>query len=134
MYAGFGNAPKFPRPPELLFLHRQYARTGNAKALEMSVRTLDAMASGGIHDQLAGGFHRYSTDAFWREPHFEKMLYDQAQLVVAYLEPSLLALDTPEISVSELESFVMASPCPNQNCPPLPRQAARDTGPRLEGL
>ncbi|MFQ5600546.1 MAG: thioredoxin domain-containing protein, partial [Candidatus Krumholzibacteriia bacterium] len=85
-HGGFGGAPKFPRPYELLFLHRVHERTGDPKALEMSRQTLLAMADGGIHDHLGGGFHRYSTDAYWRLPHFEKMLYDQAQLVMAYLE------------------------------------------------
>ena len=85
-FAGFGPAPKFPRPCELLFLHRVYVRTHDPRALEMSRATLAAMADGGIHDQLGGGFHRYSTDPSWRLPHFEKMLSDQAQLVIAYLE------------------------------------------------
>ena len=83
---GFGGAPKFPRPVVLNFLLRYYARTGEKQALDMTVATLRAMARGGIHDQLAGGFHRYATDAAWKVPHFEKMLYDQAQLAVAYTE------------------------------------------------
>jgi uncharacterized protein YyaL (SSP411 family) len=83
---GFGSAPKFPRPSELLFLLRESARTGDAGARTMATRTLDAMASGGMRDHVGGGFHRYSVDAAWRVPHFEKMLYDQAQLVLAYLE------------------------------------------------
>jgi len=83
---GFGPAPKFPRPVLLNFLMRYYARTRTTQALEMTVATLGAMALGGIHDQLGGGFHRYSTDAEWRVPHFEKMLYDQAQLAAAYTE------------------------------------------------
>ena len=81
---GFGDAPKFPRPSELLFLLREYARTG--LALPMVEATLQAMGSGGMCDQVGGGFHRYSVDAQWRVPHFEKMLYDQAQLVLAYIE------------------------------------------------
>jgi uncharacterized protein YyaL (SSP411 family) len=85
-HGGFGGAPKFPRPSELLFLLREHARTGTAAPLEMVVATLRAMAGGGMYDQLGGGFHRYSVDAEWRVPHFEKMLYDQAQLVLAYLE------------------------------------------------
>ena len=84
--AGFGDAPKFPRPAELLFLLREYARRGDATLLEMVTRTLRAMALGGIRDHVGGGFHRYAVDAEWRVPHFEKMLYDQAQLVLAYLE------------------------------------------------
>jgi len=83
-WGGFGDAPKFPRPSELLFLLREYARTG--LALPMVEATLEAMGSGGMCDQVGGGFHRYSVDAQWRVPHFEKMLYDQAQLVLAYIE------------------------------------------------
>jgi len=88
---GFGEAPKFPRPSELLFLLREHARRsaagGSAQApLLMVTDTLRAMALGGMRDHVGGGFHRYSVDADWRVPHFEKMLYDQAQLVLAYLE------------------------------------------------
>jgi uncharacterized protein YyaL (SSP411 family) len=83
---GFGNAPKFPRPSELLFLLREHARTGEAEPLDMTLVTLRAMALGGMRDHIGGGFHRYSVDADWRVPHFEKMLYDQAQLVLAYVE------------------------------------------------
>ncbi len=83
---GFGGAPKFPRPVVFNFLLRYYAQTGKKEALDMTLHTLRAMARGGIHDHISGGFHRYSTDATWFVPHFEKMLYDQAQLVVAYLE------------------------------------------------
>ncbi len=83
---GFGGAPKFPRPAELLFLLREWRRTGHGPALEMTVRTLRAMADGGMRDHIGGGFHRYSVDADWRVPHFEKMLYDQAQLALACLE------------------------------------------------
>lgn len=81
---GFGSAPKFPRPVVLNFLARYYARTGDKAALEMTLHTLRAMARGGMHDHLGGGFHRYSTDASWHVPHFEKMLYDQAQLAISY--------------------------------------------------
>jgi len=83
---GFGNAPKFPRPSELLFLLREHARTGSDTPLAMTLATLRAMALGGMRDHIGGGFHRYSVDGDWRVPHFEKMLYDQAQLVLAYLE------------------------------------------------
>jgi uncharacterized protein YyaL (SSP411 family) len=83
---GFGGAPKFPRPSVHNFLLRYYVETGNAEALEMVLLTLREMAKGGMHDQLGGGFHRYSVDEYWFVPHFEKMLYDQAQLVIAYLE------------------------------------------------
>jgi uncharacterized protein YyaL (SSP411 family) len=83
---GFGGAPKFPRPVTLCFLLRYYVRTGNREALGMTLKTLRAMERGGIHDQLGGGFHRYSTGSDWLFPHFEKMLYDQAQLAIAYTE------------------------------------------------
>ena len=83
---GFGGAPKFPRPVNFNFLLRYYDRTGQQMALEMTVRTLKKMAQGGIHDHIGGGFHRYSTDNRWFLPHFEKMLYDQAQLANSYLE------------------------------------------------
>jgi uncharacterized protein YyaL (SSP411 family) len=85
-FGGFGGAPKFPRPVVHNFLLRYHARTGNAEALEMVLLTLRRMAAGGMHDQLGGGFHRYSVDERWFVPHFEKMLYDQAQLAVSYLE------------------------------------------------
>jgi uncharacterized protein YyaL (SSP411 family) len=87
-HGGFGDSPKFPRPSELLFLLREHARTGAQAPLLMSADTLRAMATGGMRDHIGGGFHRYSVDAEWRVPHFEKMLYDQAQLVLAYLEGS----------------------------------------------
>ena len=83
---GFGSAPKFPRPSVHNFLLRYWKRTGIDEALQMVVETLLAMEKGGMHDQLGGGFHRYSVDEYWFVPHFEKMLYDQAQLVVSYLE------------------------------------------------
>jgi uncharacterized protein YyaL (SSP411 family) len=87
---GFGGAPKFPRPVVHQFLVRYWARTGNREALEMVLLTLRRMAAGGIADQLGGGFHRYSVDDRWFVPHFEKMLYDQAQLAVSYLEAFLI--------------------------------------------
>jgi uncharacterized protein YyaL (SSP411 family) len=83
---GFGGAPKFPRPAVHNFLLRYYKRTGNEEALEMVLKTLDEMARGGMRDQIGGGFHRYSVDDRWFVPHFEKMLYDQAQLAVSYIE------------------------------------------------
>ncbi len=85
-HGGFGGAPKFPRPSELLFLFREFARSGSDVARDMALDTLTAMALGGMRDHIGGGFHRYSVDAAWRVPHFEKMLYDQAQLALAYLE------------------------------------------------
>ena len=98
---GFGDAPKFPRPSELLFLLREYARTGETAAREMVVQTLRSMALGGMRDHLGGGFHRYSVDGNWRVPHFEKMLYDQAQLVLAYLEASQASDDPFFAQVAE---------------------------------
>ncbi len=83
---GFGKAPKFPPHGALLVLLEAYRTRGDARALEMAERTLDAMARGGIYDQVGGGFHRYSTDARWFLPHFEKMLYDNALLVPVYLD------------------------------------------------
>ncbi len=83
---GFSQAPKFPAPHMLLFLMRYARRTGNQKAMPMVTKTLDAMRDGGIYDHLGYGFHRYSTDAHWLVPHFEKMLYDQAMLCIAYTE------------------------------------------------
>lgn len=85
-YAGFGVGPKFPRPATFNFLLRYYSRFGEHEALEMTLATLRKMAEGGMYDQLGGGFHRYSVDGQWRVPHFEKMLYDQAQLVSTYLD------------------------------------------------
>jgi uncharacterized protein YyaL (SSP411 family) len=82
---GFGGAPKFPQPMNLEFLLRTHARTGSESALEMVKLTLDKMARGGIYDQVGGGFARYSVDAYWLVPHFEKMLYDNAQLSRLYL-------------------------------------------------
>ena len=83
---GFGSAPKFPTPQNLLFLLRYWKRTGENQALEMVEKTLQSMRMGGIYDQIGYGFHRYSTDPLWLVPHFEKMLYDQALLTFAYLE------------------------------------------------
>jgi len=85
-HGGFGGAPKFPQAHGLQFLLRYWQRTAEAQAREIAAVTLDHMARGGIHDQLGGGFHRYSTDARWKLPHFEKMLYDQAINARAYLE------------------------------------------------
>jgi len=85
-YGGFGRPPKFPIPHQIMFLFRYHRRTGNGKALEMAVRTLDGMARGGIRDHIGEGFARYSTDEKWLVPHFEKMLYDNALLAMAYTE------------------------------------------------
>lgn len=83
---GFGKAPKFPTPHNFLFLLRYWKRTQDKKALFMVEKTLDKMRLGGIYDHIGFGFHRYSTDAKWFLPHFEKMLYDQAMLLLVYLE------------------------------------------------
>ncbi len=83
---GFGESPKFPTPHNLLFLLRQYHRTGNTELLTMAETTITKMRQGGIFDQLGCGFHRYSTDSKWLLPHFEKMLYDQAMIALVCLE------------------------------------------------
>ncbi|MSQ96950.1 MAG: thioredoxin domain-containing protein [Gemmataceae bacterium] len=90
VHGGFGRAPKFPHPMELRLLLRIAKRFGDDSALEMVTKSLDQMALGGIYDQLGGGFHRYSTDERWLAPHFEKMLYDNALLSMAYLEAYLV--------------------------------------------
>ncbi|HEY2906416.1 MAG TPA: thioredoxin domain-containing protein [Vicinamibacterales bacterium] len=105
-HGGFGEAPKFPRPSELLFLLREHARTGDQPggdtlARDMVLRTLRAMALGGMRDHIGGGFHRYAVDAAWRVPHFEKMLYDQAQLVLAFIEGSQVSGDPFYSEVAE---------------------------------
>ncbi|MDW7760001.1 MAG: thioredoxin domain-containing protein [Acidobacteriota bacterium] len=83
---GFGGAPKFPVSHNILFLLRRHRRTGLPESLDMAEKTIDAMRRGGIYDHLGFGFHRYSTDAGWLLPHFEKMLYDQAGLALAFTE------------------------------------------------
>jgi uncharacterized protein YyaL (SSP411 family) len=84
-FGGFGGAPKFPQPMALEFLLRYWKRSGDEAARDVAEHTLEQMARGGMYDQLGGGFHRYSTDAEWLVPHFEKMLYDNAQLARAYV-------------------------------------------------
>ncbi|MEM0383637.1 MAG: thioredoxin domain-containing protein [Candidatus Caldarchaeum sp.] len=86
VYGGFGTAPKFPMPLYIEFLHAYYAVEREALALKMASHTLERMARGGVHDQLGGGFFRYSTDRIWLVPHFEKMLYDNALLARTYLQ------------------------------------------------
>ncbi len=86
VHGGFGGAPKFPTPHQLSMLLRYWDRSGDARALEIVGTTLRKMYGGGIYDHLGRGFHRYSTDQMWLVPHFEKMLYDQAMLAIAYLE------------------------------------------------
>jgi uncharacterized protein YyaL (SSP411 family) len=91
VHGGYGGAPKFPRPVSLRFMFRVQAHPGlpeavRMKAREMNLFTLRKMAAGGMHDHVGGGFHRYSVDAYWHVPHYEKMLYDQAQLLESYLD------------------------------------------------
>jgi hypothetical protein len=90
-HGGFGGAPKFPRPSMPAFLLRHGVRTGDTAAVQMVLRTCEAMAAGGMYDQLGGGFARYSVDAHWLVPHFEKMLYDNAQLANLYLDAWLVS-------------------------------------------
>ena len=85
-YGGFGNAPKFPTPHNLFFLLRYWKQSKNPEALEIVEKTLLEMRKGGIYDHIGFGFHRYSTDQKWLVPHFEKMLYDQALIAIAYVE------------------------------------------------
>jgi len=92
-WGGFGRRPKFPRPATLDFLLRYHRRTGDTHALHMVSHTLGKMAAGGMYDHLGGGFHRYSTDSRWLVPHFEKMLYDNAQLTATYLDAYQLTKD-----------------------------------------
>ena len=105
---GFGNAPKFPSPHQLLFLLRHWDRTGETEALAMVETTLRAMRRGGIYDHVGFGFHRYSTDAEWLLPHFEKMLYDQALLTMAYTEAYLATGDVDyERTAREIIRYVL---------------------------
>jgi uncharacterized protein YyaL (SSP411 family) len=107
---GFGIAPKFPRPVTLNFLTRFYAgdpKSDSGKhSLNMALFTLSKMAAGGMHDHIGGGFHRYSVDRYWHVPHFEKMLYDQAQLAVAYLDGLQILRDphlNPQVGIATVE-------------------------------
>jgi len=146
---GFGDAPKFPRPSELLFLLREHVRRsrgglerGAGEARDMVLLTLQAMARGGMRDHIGGGFHRYSVDGDWRVPHFEKMLYDQAQLVLAYVEAAQLtgesfyadvAADTLEYVLRDLQDaeggFYSAEDA--DSIPP--EQAASSQAHKMEG-
>ena len=107
-HGGFGHAPKFPTPHTLLFLLRYGARKSDTRALAMSKKTLNAIRNGGIYDHLGGGIHRYSTDSQWQVPHFEKMLYDQALLVMACTE-AYQVTGNPEYkkTVEEIIGYVM---------------------------
>jgi hypothetical protein len=107
-HGGFGGAPKFPRPSVHNFLLRYSAATGNTEALEMVLTTLREMAKGGMNDQLGGGFHRYSVDERWFVPHFEKMLYDQAQLAISYVEAFQMTRDGQYASAArDIFSYVL---------------------------
>src|SRR5664279_535055 len=101
---GFGGAPKFPRPVNLNFLFRYFHHAREDDARDMALVTLREMAKGGMHDQLGGGFHRYSVDEHWFVPHFEKMLYDQAQLASSYLEAYQITRD-PALSQAARDIF-----------------------------
>lgn len=92
-YGGFGSAPKFPNAANVSFLFRYAKLTGLSKFNEFALKTLNKMAKGGIFDQIGGGFHRYSTDARWLVPHFEKMLYDNALIPVNYAEAYQITKD-----------------------------------------
>ena len=106
-YGGFGNAPKFPSPANLELLLSEYERVPDASLLKMVTYTLDMMAYGGMYDQIGGGFHRYSVDAKWLVPHFEKMLYDNAQLAKVYLRAYQLTQEPRYRRIAEeIFSFV----------------------------
>lgn len=107
-HGGFGSAPKFPAPHNLLFLLRHWHRTGEERALDMVTETLDQMRLGGLFDQVGYGFHRYSTDQQWTLPHFEKMLYDQAMHVLAYTEAyQATGEDRYETTAREVIAYVL---------------------------
>ncbi|RMG42085.1 MAG: thioredoxin domain-containing protein [Candidatus Dadabacteria bacterium] len=107
-YGGFGSRPKFPPSDKLMLLLRLYRRGAGESALNMATKTLNAMAAGGIYDHLGGGFHRYATDARWLVPHFEKMLYDNALLSMAYLEAyQLTGNKNYELVVRETLDYVL---------------------------
>ncbi|MCB1937748.1 MAG: thioredoxin domain-containing protein [Rhodocyclaceae bacterium] len=100
-YGGFGEAPKFPHPPDLALLMQRYRAGGNPRAGEMLRRTLQCMAAGGLYDQIGGGFCRYSVDARWEIPHFEKMLYDNGPLLALYAEAAVVWDDARFRQVAE---------------------------------
>jgi uncharacterized protein YyaL (SSP411 family) len=107
-HGGFGDAPKFPHPMDVRVLLRCAQRFGDEDALAIARLTLDKMAAGGIYDHLGGGFHRYSTDAQWLVPHFEKMLYDNALLIPAYIEAFQLSQSfTYLVTVKETLDYVV---------------------------
>ncbi|HEX7063635.1 MAG TPA: thioredoxin domain-containing protein [Bacillales bacterium] len=106
-FGGFGEEPKFPAPHQLTYLMRYYRWTGENQALEMVTKTLDSMADGGIYDHIGQGFSRYSVDEKWLVPHFEKMLYDQAMLAIAYTEAyQVTKLDRYRTVAKEILNYV----------------------------
>ncbi len=108
VHGGFGERPKFPTPHNFLFLLRHWRRTGDEQALEMSRHSLRSMRLGGLFDHIGFGFHRYSTDAHWLLPHFEKMLYDQALLAMAFVEAHLASGDVGLAeAASEIFSYTL---------------------------
>ena len=108
IHGGLKGAPKFPQPMIYEFLLKHHARTNHAESLSIVTKTLDKMAYGGIYDHLGGGFHRYSTDAVWLVPHFEKMLYDNALLVRLYLHAyQITGKDLYKNVVEETLAYVM---------------------------
>ena len=125
---GFGSAPKFPRPSLCFFLLRSWLKSGDPRTLHMVEQTLQSMRNGAIYDQLGFGFHRYATDAAWRIPHFEKMLYDQA------LAPwhtrrhgrrqARTSIEGQRMKYSPM--FSGTSPCPKGGSPALRMLTARD--------
>jgi uncharacterized protein YyaL (SSP411 family) len=116
-WGGFSSAPKFPPSNAVMFLLRDYGNTGNKGSLEMAAFTLDKMHSGGMYDHLAGGFHRYSVDPQWLVPHFEKMLYDNAQLAVAYLEAfQVTGTQKYACIAQEIFSYVMTTMTDTSGC------------------
>jgi len=107
-FGGFSKAPKFPTPHSLYFLLRYWKRTNNQKALQMLDKTLREMRQGGIYDHVGFGFHRYSTDQEWLVPHFEKMLYDQAMLAMAYVEAyQAMGNESYKKTAEEIFSYVL---------------------------
>ncbi|HRY37940.1 MAG TPA: thioredoxin domain-containing protein, partial [Smithellaceae bacterium] len=107
-FGGFGQAPKFPSPHNFFFLLRYWRRTGEVEALRMVEDTLQNMRYGGIFDQIGFGFHRYSTDTRWIVPHFEKMLYDQALMAMAFIELyQATGKNKYEISAREIFTYVL---------------------------
>ncbi len=112
LHGGFGQAPKFPQPMVIELMLRMHRHTGDDRLLAMATHTLKKMARGGIHDQLAGGFHRYAVDARWRVPHFEKMLYDNALLANVYLNAHLCTGDAGLRSVTQKTlAYILSDLC-----------------------